>query len=492
MNSPFFLTQFARPNLRRTLGLFSLALVAGLSGCAQGLDGDAGLVPLMSVRQEVEVGREQHPRMLVNFGGAYDDDALDSYIGNLTRDLVAKSGTPGVRKVTVLNSPGVNAFALPGGYIYVTRGLLALANDEAQLAMVIAHEIGHVAARHPAKRIARVASAEILDNPVGRMFNRNQAKMISDIGSDGYVAHYSRLQEFEADGLGIRLAASAGYVPSAATGFLKSMERDQAQRKLLLAKQPSGAGKGDYMSAHPPTPARLKEALQVVKALPDQGRRASSEYLSRINGLVYGDSRENGVVRGRNFFQPVLGFTFRVPQRFAIHNRPNAIVALGPNKRIILFDGALVDDDLPMTEYLRGKWAENFALQNVEPLTINGMQAATGFAALGKREVRLVAIRHDDERVYRFIIMDKAGTLANLRSNYLEFVNSFRRLSASEARKIQPLRISIHKVRAGETAESLARNLPFSTRRTERFRVLNGLAPGQQPKVGQLVKLVVG
>ncbi|VAW14640.1 Putative Zn-dependent protease PA5047 [hydrothermal vent metagenome] len=471
--------------------LGGLAVLLSLSGCAQGLIGDAGLVPLMSVREEAEVGRVQHPRMLVNFGGAYNDPALDAYIGELTAKLANRAGTPDVRKVTVLNTPGVNAFALPGGYIYVTRGLLALANDEAELAMVIAHEIGHVAARHPAKRIARLASAEILDNPIGRFFSLDQARMIDTLGSEGYVALYSRRQEFEADSLGIRLAAKAGYLPEASTSFLRSMGRDQARRIAGLAGKKTKA-QGDYMSAHPPTPARLTEAEKVVASLPASGERRREDYLSRIDGLVYGDARENGVVRGREFLQPVLGFAFKVPPGFAIHNRPNAIVALGPNRAVILFDGALVDNTKPITDYLTQDWADKIALTGVRPIRIRGLEAATGYASLGNREVRLVAIRQDGERIYRFIIMDGAGTLAKLEGEYLKFVNSFRQLGATEARSVQPLRIRVQTVRPGDTAESLGARMPISKRKSERFRVLNGLRRGEQPRVGQRVKLVVG
>lgn len=468
----------------------SLALAAGLSGCAQGLDGDAGLVPLMTVNEEVEIGREQHPRMLVTFGGVYDDDTLDAYVGELTKKLVARSGTPGVRKVTVLNSPGINAFALPGGYIYVTRGLLALANDEAELAMVIAHEIGHVAARHPAKRIQRVASAQMLNGMMGRIFSQNEARMIDSLGSEGYVAHYSRLQEFEADALGVRLAADTGYAPAAAVSFLKSMARDQEQRERLLAKRDGDSE--DYMSAHPPTPARLSEAEKVVADLPPGGERYRDAYLDRIDGMVFGDAREHGIVRGREFIQPELGFTFEVPRGFVIHNRPNAIVALGPAKRVILFDGALVDQSISMTDYLARDWAEAFALRDIERTEINGLEAATGWSSLGKREVRLLAIRHDGDRVYRFILMDNEGRLEQPGRDLQAFFGSFRRLTRREAMEAQPLRIRIHTVRPGETAESLGRRLPFSTRRTERFRVLNGLAPGEQPKAGMRVKMVEG
>lgn len=483
---------FDRTCARHCLAPLWLAAAVGLAGCAQGLDGDAGLVPLMTASEEVEIGREQHPRMLVNFGGAYDDPELDAYVGDLTRRLVARSGTPGVRKVTILNSPGVNAFALPGGYIYVTRGLLALANDEAELAMVIAHEIGHVAARHPAKRVQRVASAEVLDGMMGRIFSQSEARMVDTLGSDGYVAHYSRLQELEADALGIRLAAGAGYAPSAAVSFLKSMARDQEQRESLLTGGRRRDEARDYMSAHPPTPARLAEAKTVVSSLEPDGTRARDAYLARIDGLVYGDSREQGIVRGREFIQPELGFSFEVPPDFEIHNRANAIVALGPGRRVILFDGARVDEDVPMLQYLERAWADTLTLRDARRLEINGLEAATGWAGLGDREVRLLAVRHDGDRIYRFILLDEAGRLARLQGQTLDFVNSFRHLSAREARAVQPLRIRIHSVRPGETAAFLARQMPFSSRRLERFRVLNGLEPGEEPAVGQRVKLVAG
>lgn len=468
-----------------------LALLAGLSGCAQGLDGDAGLIPLISIREEVEIGRVQHPRMLVKFGGAYTDKSLDTYVGNLTDILARQAGIPGIRKVTILNTPGVNAFALPGGYIYVTRGLLALANDEAELAMVISHEIGHVTARHPAKRIARVANAQLLDNPISRLFSIGPARMIDSLGTEGYVALYSQLQEFEADALGIRIGADAGYLPAASTSFLKSMGRDQDLRNARLNGQKT-ANDGGYMSAHPPTPDRLIQAKNVVAGLPAIGERRRNTYLSKIDGLVYGDSRENGVVRGRDFFQPVLGFAFKVPPGFVIHNRPNAIVALGPDKSIILFDGALVNRTVSIADYLTRQWADKITLSGVRQLRINGLEAATGYASLGNRDVRLVAIRQDADRVYRFIIMDRQGSLSDFDGKYASFVNSFRELSLSEAKAIRPLRIRIRTVRPGDTAESLSARMPFIKRKAERFRILNGLGRGEQPRVGQRVKLVVG
>jgi len=315
--------------------------------------------------------------------------------------------------------------------------------------------------------------------------------MINTLGSEGYVALYSRLQEFEADALGIRVGADAGYLPAASTSFLKSMGRDQRLRADGLTGNQART-KGDYMSAHPPTPDRLIQAQQIVASLPASGERRRDAYLSKIDGLVYGDSRENGVVRGREFLQPVLGFAFKVPPGFAIHNRPNAIIALGPQNSVILFDGALVDDTMPIVDYLQRDWAEKLNLVGVQRLRVNGLEAATGYTSIADRDVRLVAIRQDAERVYRFIIMDKKGALAGFSGKYSSFVRSFRQLGLSEARSIQPLRIRIRMVLPGDTAESLAARMPFAKRRTERFRVLNGLERGEQPRVGQRVKLVVG
>lgn len=479
------------PRFNKIALLLVAALGVGLGGCAQSLSGDGALVPLMSLQEEAVVGREQHPRMLAAFGGAYENKKIDGYIDRLTRRLLTFSDAPSaVRRVTVLNSAGVNAFALPGGYIYVTRGLLSLANDEAEVAMVIAHEIGHVTARHPAKRLARQASAEMLDSVVGRMLAGDQAQKILEMGSEGYIAQYSRTQEFEADALGIKMAVRAGYDPQAALTFLRTMERDQKLQVRLLNKPDDG--ESVYMSAHPPTPARIAQATKLVADLATTGRRYRATYLDNIDGMIYGDAPENGVVRGRQFLQPSLRFTFTVPKGFVIHNRPNAVVALGTDNRIILFDGVSVRAGLSVANYLKDRWGGALGVENVETLTINGMRAATGFAQLGSRAARLVAIRYGQDTVYRFIILGNAGELSVFRGGFRQLALSFRQLSFSEATQVRPLRVTIRSIRPGDTVQSLARKTPFATARVERFRVINGLASQAPLPAGGRVKLVDG
>jgi len=478
---------------RRIIPLLALVAAAiATGGCVRTLDDDT-LVPLMSLREEEEVGRLQHPRMLAAFGGAYEDRELDRYVGELTVRLIERTGSPNaVRSVTVLDSPSVNAFALPGGYIYVTRGLLALAGSEAELATVIAHEVGHVEARHPAKRIARLASAEMLDSVFGRIIGGGQAEQIVELGSEGYVAHYSRIQELEADELGIRAATAAGYDPRAALSFLESMERDQSLQAALMRKDRSSTGESDYMTAHPPTPARIEAARRVVESMPAGGELGRGEYLAHLDGLVYGDAPENGILRGRTFFQPTLGFTFTMPPGYAIHNRPTAVVAIGEGKNLILFDGTDIARSASLSDYVERDWASSLVIHSLERLNVNGLDAITAYAPLGHRDVRLVAIRFDRERVYRFIVLGAPGTLARFDGEVAELARSFSRLDEGAARSVRPLTIKIHKVRAGDSVESLAETMPFATDRLERFRVLNNLGPGARLQPGQTVKLVVG
>jgi len=478
-----------RGKARRAVGgLLVLAAALAIGACSRSLEDDT-LMPLMSLQEEQEIGRLQHPRMLAAFGGAYDDAELDRYVGEITVRLIEGSKTPqAVRRVTVLNSPSVNAFALPGGYIYVTRGLLALANDEAELASVIAHEIGHVEARHPAKRIARTASAEVLGSVFGRLIDGEQAAQVASLGSEGYVAAYSRQQELEADALGIAASAAAGYDPGAAVSFLEAMERDQELNATLLGKA-AGEGDSDYMAAHPPTPQRIAAARQIVASLGNRGDRGKAEYLAHLDGMTYGDAAENGVVRAREFVQPRYRFRFEVPQGFTIHNRPSAVVAIGSDRDLILFDRTQLGDEVKLADYLEKQWAAALPLQALERFETNSLEAATAYAPLGGRDVRLVVIRSEGY-AYRFIVLARPGDLASFAGPVRELALSFRRLSANEAARVHPLHLVTRAVQPGETVATLAAGTPFASLRAERFGVLNNISPDADLAPGQLVKLV--
>lgn len=467
-----------------------------LAACATNpATGERQLAPLMSPEQEARAGAEAHPKILEAYGGAYEDAKLGAYVAGVTQRIVKATNRPdGPYRVTVLDSPVVNAFALPGGYVYVTRGLMALVNDEAELAGVIGHEIGHVNARHSAQRQTAAMGTSLLGAVLGAVVGSDALNQVVGLGGQGLLANYSRDQEYEADMLGVRYLAKAGYDPFAAAGFLQSMGAQQAlDAKVRNARY--DASRNDWLASHPATPDRVAAANEHARStggVAGRGERNRDAYLAAIDGMLYGDDPEQGVVRDREFIHPKLRFAFDAPQRFAITNSPRAVLIEGPDGTVAQFEGARKPAGLDIGQYLTDSWAKGVRLSSVERFKVNGMSAATAATKIGKYNGRLVAIEYAPDTVYQFML----GSLPQSGNKYdaalQSLVMSFRKISAAEARAVKPLRIDIVTVRAGDTATSLGRRMIFSDHAAERFRVLNGFQPGEEPVPGQRVKLIVG
>mgnify|MGYP000684051416 CR=1 FL=1 len=338
------------PILRVTVAaLTALSLVA----CAPAgpPDGQPTTVERRSVADQ-RLGDQEHPKILAQFGGEVADAGLRRYVRELGQQLAAQSEQPeGPWTFTVLDSPVVNAFALPGGYVYVTRGLVALANDEAELAGVIGHEIGHVTGAHTSERQERagiaqlgVLGATILGAVAG--LDGQSLQAINQVGNtigQGYVANFSRGQEFQADSLGIRYLARAGYDPLAQADFLSSLQA-QSQLQSQIAGQQFDPNRVDFFSTHPATPQRVREAVARARSegvnVDASAPRNRDRFLAQINGMTYGDSAEQGFVRDGRFIHPKLRFAFTAPEGFRITNASNAVTAAGPGGAGLIFDGA--------------------------------------------------------------------------------------------------------------------------------------------------------
>ncbi|RMD61060.1 MAG: hypothetical protein D6826_10945 [Alphaproteobacteria bacterium] len=434
--------------------------------------------------------------MVPQFGGVYDDPALAAYVSSVGTLLARTSETPDLKfTFTVLNSPIVNAFALPGGYVYVTRGLLALAGDEAELAGVLAHEIGHVTARHAAERYGQTVTAQILQLGIGVLTGNRALTRATGIVSQIALRSFSREQEHEADLLGIRYLARAGYDPGAMAGFLEKLLAD-SRLEAELSGEPGRADEFNIMQTHPRTIDRVRAAMAAagVSAVA-QPMRARDIYLAKIDGLLYGDDPDEGFIRGRRFLHPKLRFAFEVPAGFRLVNTSRAVLAKGPDGAVIVFDRARKPFAGAMTAYLTRVWAQGVALSDVEAITINGLAAATGWTRLntrrGVRDVRLVAIRSDDDAIYRMLFVTTPAQTTALELDLRRTTYSFRRLSPAEAAALKPLRLRIHTVRPGETVTGLAAHMAFPDHRLERFLVLNGLARDARLTPGDKVKLVL-
>jgi predicted Zn-dependent protease len=477
--------------------LLALAAPGLLGGCATApATGRTFFTGGMSAEDEARLGSQEHTKIVPQFGGAYADPALSAYVTSIGNLLVKTSEIPNQKfTFTVLDSPIVNAFALPGGYVYVTRGLLALADTEAEVAGVLAHEIGHVTARHSAERYGQAMAANLAGIGLGVLLGNGAISDTFNAASAVALRSFSRDQEYEADVLGVRYLTRAGFDTKAMAGFLAKLEAD-SRLEATMAGDPGRADEFNIMQTHPRTADRIQRAIAEAGATsvkdPIVGRDV---YLGKIDGMLYGDNPDQGLIRGRQFLHPKLRFAFTVPDGFRLFNSSQRVIARGPDGAGIVFDQAREAGNGSMTDYMTKVWAKGVALQGVEAITINGMAAATGRVSVqgrgGPRDLRLVAIRTDDKAVYRMLFVTPPKLTDALSRPLRETTYSFRKLSAAEAAAAKPWRIARHTVRTGETAASLAARMPFADFHLQRFLVLNGLSESSPLPAGRAVKLVV-
>jgi predicted Zn-dependent protease len=435
-------------------------------------------------------GQREHLRILAAYGGSYDDPKLEELISQTVERLVSASDRPDLHyKVTILNSPAVNAFALPSGQLYVTRGLTALANDNAELASVLAHEMAHVIARHAAIREDQAKQAAIVGRVVNDVLSDPQTGALALAKTKIALASFSRAQEFEADGIGVGIAAKAGYDPYGAARFLTAMGRNA---DLKSASAGSDQRSLEFMSSHPATPERVKNAQVTARQVtsPGPGEREKSNYLASVDGVVYGEDPSEGFVRGRRFLHPRLGFTFTAPEGFVLDNTAQAVLGLKDGGGAALrLDVVKIPVEQTLPDYLTSGWLENVDRASMEELTINGFPAATAKAKGDDWSFRLYAIRFGSE-AYRFIFASKheAGDTDPI---FRASVETFRRMTLAEINAAKPLRLKIVTVEPGDTVERLAGRMAGLDHPIERFRVLNGLDAGARLKPGDRVKTVV-
>ncbi len=488
-------SELVRSELGRLRGLLAaLLLLLLLAACATAPGtGRTFFTGGLSEEGEAEMGREQHPKVVAEYGGAYGDPELNRYVTSIGNFLAKTSERPDLDfTFTILDTPIVNAFALPGGYVYVTRGLLALANSEAELAGVLGHEIGHVTARHTAERYGQTVAANIAGVGLGVLLGGEAAQAGSVVGAL-VLRSYSREQEFESDMLGGRYLARAGYDTSGMASFLKQLQA-HSRLEAELAGQPEKADAFNIMQTHPRTADRIERALAQSGAQPvDDPLVAQNLYFSKIDGMIYGDKADEGYIRGRTFAHPKLKFAFEVPEGFRLYNRPHAVIARdGEGKAVIQFDRAPKPYDGSMKDYLARVWGAQVRLSGVEAITINGMPAATGTLSGNGKDYRLLAVRYDSRSIYRFIFLSTSDRTPALNRPFRETTYSFRKLSDAEAAALKPRRIRIYQVQSGDTASRIAARLPFGpAENLERFLALNGLSENARLQAGQKVKIVV-
>ncbi len=478
--------------------LAALGLVLAVAGCTgfpsdvresnfQPSDNPVTVDSVTRNDRMAELARAQHPRILATYGGEYSDPKLERMVAKVVGSLTTVSNNPTqTYRITILNSPNVNAFALPGGYLYVTRGLLALANDSAELAAVIAHEMGHVTANHGLQRQQKEAEEVLATKVVTDVLGETPTAKVALIKGKLRLAQFSRNQELEADAIGIKTIQLAGYDPYAAARFLQSMSDYTNFRSISGATDPSL----DFLASHPNAPQRIELARMHARQYgqPGVGATDRDSFLAGIDGLLYGDTPEEGFVRGSTFLHPKLGIAFAVPSNFVIDNTAAAVTATGPGDMAIRFDGVSLNAKVSLPDYIRSGWVTGLDPTSVRTETINGNEAAIASARAEGWQFDITVVRVGGQ-VYRLLT---AAPLANTSMNVVarQVGGSFRALSASEKAALKPLRIRVIAVKPGDTVGTLSAKMAGVDRKLDLFRLLNALSPVASVSAGDKVKII--
>jgi predicted Zn-dependent protease len=462
---------------------------------------------VMDEATEVAEGKKAHEAVLQEFGGALANPKLAAYVDDIGQRLAKQSHRANLHwTFTVLDSPDVNAFALPGGYVYITRGILAYMDSEADLAGVIGHEIGHVTARHGAQRATRQQTAGagvlaatvlgVLLETAGVGGAAQAANQVSSGIAAGHIASYSREQELQADQLGAEYLARVGYDPKNMVdviGVLKDQERFAADTARAAGKKvPEG---GHWLASHPSNEQRLAQVTKIADGYKGRyGDDARARYLQAIDGITFGESREQGVVRGQTFFHEPLGLVLTAPAGWSFDNNPDELYVINPQG-----DAALVMKLVPPKagkthdEILRNGFkaaqgrVERDAVKGFESTYFVGQRQAQNNAA---QPLEVTLVDGPGGRTFALLHAGRdAATLQRHRAALREATASLRAFAPADRAAARPWTIRTVPLPAGGFAE-LARRSPLGAQAERQLRLLNGVYSTGAAAPGRLVKVV--
>jgi predicted Zn-dependent protease len=475
--------------------LLPCLLAALLSACATNPVTGQRQVSLMSEGDEIALGKQMDAQVRQEMG-VYDDAEWQQYVSDMGRRLATQSHRPNLPwTFAVVDTPTVNAFALPGGYIYVTRGLLAHLGSEAELAGVLGHEIGHVTARHAAQSYTRSTTAQ-LGLALGSIFfpEIRPYGQLAGTGLSLLFLKHGRDAEIEADELGAKYAFQTGWDPAGIAGMLQTLSR-------LDEVSADRRGVPNFLSTHPEPLARVEHLTPLIAGMapgPGDLRRGRDAYLRRVDGLMFGDNPREGVVRGNAFLHPGLRIALEFPEGWTIQNTSTQVRAGRPGAQEFVF--------LDLVREPQGRTLAEVAQRNMAAAGLRALEGEAvrlgeadafvgtfeGTAQNGARVVARAAYVGAGQNVYRLAGVASAQQYRSVAGAFDQTIRSFRTLSPAEAERIRPNRIVVRQVRAGDTWESLARDASQGTVTAAALAVMNGSPPSDPPEPGSTVKLVVG
>jgi len=472
------------------------AAIAGallLTHCAQNpVTGDKDFV-LMSEEQEIQMGAKAHQDVLKEYA-ALDNPGLQAYVDEVGQRLAAKSHRPKLKwHFTVVDSADVNAFALPGGYIYITRGIMAYLNSEAELAGVIGHEIGHVTARHGVRQQSTstaVGLGAVLGSIlVPGMNNQAGASLLQTLGQ-ALTAGYGREHELESDRLGAQYLAKTGYQPQAMIEVI-SVLKDQELFDAELAKQEGREPRRYHgtFSTHPSNDARLKQVVgEAAKYQVENPREGRNEFLQKMAGVHFGDSPDQGVIRNNLFMHEKLGLALQFPAGWQVRNRPDRVVAISPKGDALVELRQGPKQGKPIDTLQKGLKLDAGA--RYDSGDIKGYPAAFAAGAQKGKPVLVAAVAFGGTQYLIAGMAKDAATYNRERNTLRAAINSFQGLSETQRQQAHPHTIQLVNAQRGTTMASLAARSPLGKHAESQLRLMNDLYPAGEPQPGQLLKVV--
>jgi predicted Zn-dependent protease len=477
-----------------TVSALSVAIAATLAACATNPATGDKEFSLMSEAQEVQLGQEMDGQVRREMG-VYDDAELQRYVSEVGMRLARASERPNLPwHFTVVDEPAVNAFALPGGYIYITRGILAFLHDEQQMAGVLGHEIGHVTARHSAQQYTKATSAG-LGLTLLSIFvpEARPLQGVAETALGVLFLKYGRDDELQADRLGAQYTAKTGWDPRGVAGMLRTLQR-------LDVASGSNRGVPNWLSTHPAPADRVDKVLAFIQENPvavgTSGRKTDeTTYERHIEGIVFGDSPSDGIVRGNDFLHPDLRLALAFPQGWQIQNSAQQVVAKAPERENYMLLQLVAKPSGSIQQIAQGTMANaGFRQLEGERATLNGLDAYVGTyqgAIQGLGNVVTVAAHIVHERnVYMFAGFAPPNQFQGVQSQFANSIRSFRELSRSEAANIRPNRVDIHTVRNGETWQAIAERSGGLVKPAT-LAIMNDYEPNQPPRAGDRIRVIV-
>ncbi|MBA2467553.1 MAG: M48 family metalloprotease [Sphingomonas sp.] len=454
-------------------------------------------------QREVVEAQQQHPELVAEYGGA-ETGARGAYVESVGRRVAAYSGVANsgaAFRFTTLNAAVENAFAVPGGYVYITRQLMALMDDEAQLAFALGHEAGHIAADHSRARQSaarRNSMSGIFGSLLGSILGGGMGSAIAQMSQQRAqlaTLGFSREQEYQADALGTRYMVAAGYDPAGGPGILAALVRSTALQARVQGR--TNRQTPEWASTHPLSENRSQRALAGAQATGRLGigMRNRDQFLAQLNGVYVDDDPEQGIIEGRSFTHPDLRIQFTVPVGYLMQNSTRAVSVRGSAGQARFsggrYNGSLENYIYQVFQGLSGG-RQQMMIPPPQRTMINGLPAAytssRANTSSGVVDVSVIAYQWSPNTIYHFAMLTQGGSGM---APFGQMVNSLRRIAPAEAAVIRPRVIDVVTVRPGDTVQSLASRMAYRDFQIDRFLAFNGIQAGSRLTPGQKVKLVV-